>query len=174
MKCESREEWRTPPSPHPLLTHRSRRQLGQLCEQTPNTAKKISWAPLATLIIQLKKIVLSGSQYVIKFLYTQFKLLNDFPGLLFVFWSCSSSWHSALFETLLWIWSIWQNSFQTHSTGNTMSCLSQNLTYHKRDKKQTVKACYSVPPFLESGITNAFPVSRYGNRLVQTSAFCWS
>lgn len=174
MKCESREKSRTPLSSHPLLTHRSRRQ-GHFENRLPTQPETISWTARATLITLLKKIILSGSQYVIKFLYTQFKLLNDFPGLLFIFWSCSSSWQCSVWNFAVDLkWSIWQNSFQTHSTGNTMNCLSQNLTYHKWDKKQTVKVCHSLPPFLESGVTNAFPVLRYGNCLVQTSAFCWS
>lgn len=46
-----------------------------------------------------------------------------------------------------------------------MNCPSWNLAYHKWDKKRTVQACYNVPPFLDSYVTNALPVLRYGELL---------
>lgn len=65
-------------------------------------------------------------------------------------------------------------AFRHILTGNTVNWLSWNLTYHKWNTKQTVKACYNVPPFLENDVTNVLPVLRSGNCLVQTAAFCWS
>lgn len=73
---------------------------------------------------------------------------------------------------LLWIGSTGQNSFQTHSTGNTVSCLSRNLTHHKIKSQNKTEGVTRLFHF-QRGVPNAFSVfwNPRAICLVQTSAF---